>query len=119
MKITKIFSVLFLFLLSFQFSTAQTPVKTEKIRVNGNCGSCKKHIESSALAAGASVADWNKKTKFLVINYDPGVTNSAKIQTAIAAAGYDTQDYKASDSSYFKLDECCQYDRTALQEKKE
>jgi hypothetical protein len=66
------------------------------------------------MKAGATVADWNKKTKFLQISYDPAVTNSAKIQTAIAAAGYDTQDFKASDSAYDKLDDCCQYDRGAL-----
>jgi hypothetical protein len=38
---------------------------------------------------------------------------------AVAAAGYDTEDYKASDSAYQKLDECCQYERKNLKEKKE
>ncbi len=110
MKISKLFSILFFSILSFQFSSAQT-AKSETVKVNGNCGMCKKHIEKSALQAGATAATWDKKTKFLQISYDPAVTNSAKIQTAVADAGYDTQDFKASDSAYYKLDECCQYDR--------
>lgn len=110
MKTIKSFSILFFSILSFQFLSAQT-AKSETVKVNGNCGMCKKHIEKSALDAGATAANWNKKTKFLKISYDPAVTNSAKIQSAIAAAGYDTQDIKASDSAYYKLEECCQYDR--------
>jgi periplasmic mercuric ion binding protein len=118
MKSIKIFGLLFISIFYFQFSFAQTS-KTETVTVNGNCGSCKKNIEKSALAAGATSANWDNKTKFLNISYDPLVSNSAKIQTAIAAAGYDTQDFKASDSAYHKLDECCQYDRKELKEKKE
>lgn len=114
MKTIKFLSILFISILSFQFSSAQSASKFETIKVNGNCNSCKKHIESSAIEAGATAANWDKKTKFLQISYDPAITNSAKIQTAIAAAGYDTQDFKASDSSYNQLDDCCQYDRVAL-----
>lgn len=115
MKALKFFSILFFSIISFQFSSAQTS-KSETIKVNGNCSDCKKHIENSAIEAGATVANWNKNTKFLQISYDPSTTNSAKIQTAIAAAGYDTQDFKASDSAYNKLDDCCQYDRIALKD---
>ncbi len=113
MKITKFVSILFFMILCFQLCSAQT-AKSETIKVNGNCGMCKKHIEKSALEAGATMANWDKKTKFLQISYDPAVTNSAKIQTAVAAAGYDTEDFKASDSAYNKLDECCQYDRAVF-----
>ena len=115
MKALKFFSILFFSIISFQFSYAQTS-KSKTIKVNGNCSDCKKHIENSAIEAGATVANWNKNTKFLQINYDPATTSSAKIQSAIAAAGYDTQDFKASDSAYNKLDECCQYDRVALKD---
>lgn len=118
MKAVKFLSLLLISVFSFQFSNAQSAVKSEKIKVNGNCSSCKKHIEKSALAAGATVANWDKKTKFLMINYDPSVTNPVKIETAIAASGYDTQDVKASDSAYSKLDECCQYDRAPLKKDK-
>jgi periplasmic mercuric ion binding protein len=115
MKAFKFFSILFLSIISFEFSSAQTS-KSETIKVSGNCSDCKKHIENSAIEAGATVANWNKNTQFLQINYDPATTSSAKIQSAIAAAGYDTQDFKASDSAYNKLDDCCQYDRVALKD---
>lgn len=119
MKTIRFVSILFISVFSFQFANAQTNIKSETIKVNGNCTMCKKHIEKSALAAGAIQANWDKKTKFLVINYDSSVTNSARIQTAIAASGYDTQDFKATDEAYKKLEECCQYDRTAMKEDKE
>lgn len=118
MKSIKLFSILFFGIFTFQFSNAQT-LQTEIVKVNGNCSSCKKHIEKNALAAGAATANWDKKTKFLNISFDPAVSSSAKIQSAIAGAGYDTQDFKASDSAYSKLDDCCQYDRKELKEKKE
>lgn len=113
MKSLKLYSILFISLFAFQFSFGQTS-QTETIAVNGNCGMCKKHIEKSALDAGATAATWDKKTKFLSVSYDPAVSNSKKIQTSIAQSGYDTQDVKASDSTYYKLEECCQYDRKEL-----
>jgi periplasmic mercuric ion binding protein len=113
MKSLKLYIVLFVSLFAFQFSFGQAS-QTETITVNGNCGMCKKNIEKSAIDAGATVATWDKKTKFLTVSYDPGVSNSEKIQTSIAQAGYDTQDVKASDSAYFKLEECCQYERKQL-----
>jgi len=118
MKAFKFLGILFLTTFFSQFLFAQT-AKTETIAVNGNCGSCKKKIEKSALAAGATTAYWDKKTKFLNLSYDPAISNSQKIQRAIAEAGYDTRDFKASDSAYDKLEDCCQYDRKDLKEKKE
>ncbi|HEY9343468.1 MAG TPA: hypothetical protein VJ279_01645 [Hanamia sp.] len=118
MKAIKLLSLLFISMIAFQFSFGQTSVKNETVIVNGNCGTCKKNIERSALSAGATTANWDKKTKFLAISYDPAKSNSAKIQMAIAQGGYDTQDYKANDSAYSKLDDCCQYDRIDLKQPK-
>ncbi|HEY6956024.1 MAG TPA: heavy metal-associated domain-containing protein [Flavisolibacter sp.] len=89
---------------------AQT--KSETLKVSGECGSCKKKIESAAKKAGASYAVWDVDSKELSIKYNSTSTNSAKIQKAIADVGYDTPDYKATDEAYNKLDGCCQYDRT-------
>lgn len=91
------------------FSFAGT--KTDTIKVYGNCSSCKMHIESAAKAAGASDAVWNKTTKMLAVTYDDAKTTNLKIQQKIASVGYDTQDVKAPDAAYKKLDECCQYER--------
>ena len=84
--------------------------KTDKIKVSGNCGSCKKHIETAAKAAGASSANWDKKTKVLAVTYDASKTSNDAIQKKIAAAGYDTEQYAGDEKAYNALDECCQYD---------
>ena len=104
-----LFVLLFISIASFGF--AQT--KTETLKVSGECGSCKKKIESAAKKAGASFASWDVDSKELTVKYNSTSTNSAKIEQAIAAVGYDTQNYKATEEAYNKLDKCCQYERTA------
>ena len=100
----------FLFILVSAFTFAQS--KTEKINVSGECGSCKKKIESAAKKAGASYASWDVDTKVLTVKYNNSSSNTAKIEKAIAAVGYDTQNFKATEAAYKKLDKCCQYDRS-------
>jgi copper chaperone CopZ len=110
MKTLNIYAAILFSIFSLN-SFAQTSVKKETIKVWGNCGSCKKKIEKSAKAAGASFASWSEKTKLLTVSYNTSKSNSEKIQKAVAASGYDTQDFKADDKAYKKLDACCQYDR--------
>ncbi len=106
MKANK-FSLLFLGTVFYVSAMAQT--KSETINVSGNCGMCKKKIEAAALSGGATAATWNKDTKVLTITYNTATTNTANIEQKIAGAGYDTQDVKATDQNYYKLDKCCQY----------
>lgn len=89
--------------------------KTEEIKVWGNCGMCKKTIETAATKAGATKADWNTETKVLTVSYSARKTDAQKIQQAVAAAGYDTQDFTGSNEAYEKLHACCHYDRKADQ----
>lgn len=103
------FSFFFLLLVSLSF--AQT--KTEKLAVAGECGMCKKTIESAAKSAGASSAAWSADTKVLTVKYKSTSTNSAKIENAVAAAGYDTRNVKATEAAYNKLHDCCKYDRSS------
>ncbi len=95
---------------------------TARIKVAGNCGMCKKNIETAAKAAGASSAAWDKSTKELSLGFDAAITSTDKIEAAIAGAGYDTEHQTASKEAYNKLDECCQYDRatkTAMTDSKD
>ena len=85
--------------------------------MSGECGTCKKKIETAAKKAGATYALWNVDSKELTVKYNSTTTNSAKIQKTIADAGYDTQDFKASDKAYNSLDGCCQYERTTNTDK--
>jgi mercuric ion binding protein len=114
MKSIKIFLTSFAFLLAL---TVAAQTKTEKLAVNGECGTCKKKIEAAAKQAGATYAVWNKDTKQLVVKYDAASSNTEKIEQSIAHAGYDTQDVKATDDAYSNLDDCCKYQRIAVKAK--
>jgi len=106
MKKSMLLCLSFLTFSIFTFAQAPTIIK-----VAGNCGMCKKHIEKAAKDAGATTASWDKVTKLLTVSFDASKTNTDKIETAIAGAGYDTEHKEASQEAYKKLDECCQYDR--------
>lgn len=98
--------VLFIFL-----SSSVLAQKNEEIKVWGNCGMCKKVIETAATGAGASKANWSEDTKMLTVSYNAKKTDAKKIQEAVASAGYDTQDFTAPTEVYNKLHGCCQYER--------
>jgi hypothetical protein len=114
--INKFFFSLLFIVLAFGAS-AQTD--TYKLKVAGECGMCKKTIEKAAKTAGASFAAWDADAKMLTVKYAGSATNLAKIEKAVAEAGYDTQNLKASDETYNKLHECCKYERTAASDAKE
>ncbi len=111
MKTLNIYAALLFSIFAINFSFAQTSVKNEIIKVQGNCGMCKNKIEKAAKAGGATTAFWNEHTRALAVSYNSAGTNSEKIQKAIAASGYDTQHFEASDKAYNKLMGCCQYER--------
>ena len=106
----------FAFILVASICFAQT--KTESLKVSGECSTCKKKIESAAKKAGATYAVWDVDSKELTVKYNSTSTNTAKIEKSIAASGYDTPDFKATEAAYHKLDKCCQYDRTTAIENK-
>lgn len=106
MKSNIILSVIALFLF-----TSVSAQKKETVKVWGNCGMCQKTIETAAKSAGASEAEWNTETKMLTVAYKGKKTNLTKIEQAVAAVGYDTQNFTAPDEVYNKLHGCCQYDR--------
>lgn len=110
MKQNKFLFTVFMAVLFLNFSFAQKVTK-ENIKVNGECGMCKKKIEKAAKASGATEATWNSETKILSVSYNPASTNNDKIQKAVAAVGYDTEKYKATQEAYNKLDKCCKYER--------
>ena len=106
---TSILSILFLILAQAGF--AQTD-KSEKFKVAGVCGMCKKKIETAAKGAGATFASWNPQSGELEVKYKPDASSTAKIQQAIAGSGYDTPGFKATEASYNNLHECCKYERS-------
>lgn len=113
MKTQSIFlSILFSFISVFAIAQTKSPtVKSEEIKVWGNCGMCKSTIEKAAKSGGATFALWNEDTKILKVKYAAVKTSNTKIQEKIAAAGYDTKDVTANNDAYNNLHECCKYER--------
>lgn len=89
--------------------------RTATVEVDGNCGMCKKTIESAALVKGEAMAEWNSDTKVATITYDSTRTDVDAVLKRIALAGYDNADYLAPADAYAALDGCCQYERTRKQ----
>jgi len=113
MKTLQLFLFSTLFLFFAQTVNAQT--QTASFKVAGECGMCKKKIETAAKSAGATSAAWDVTSKALTIKYDSKNANEAKIQQSIAAVGYDTPKYKATEEAYNKLHECCKYERVSAE----
>ena len=102
----------FLFILSGAINGTMNAQSTSTtFKVWGNCGMCKKNIETAATTNGATSASWNQKTKMLTVSFDAQSSSVQKIQSAIADAGYDNEGVTAPDAAYNKLHGCCQYDR--------
>jgi Cu(I)/Ag(I) efflux system membrane fusion protein len=79
-------------------------------KVSGNCDICKDRIETAAQSVdGVLSASWDPGSQMLHLNFNPTKTTADDVQKAIAAVGHDTEKYKAPDSVYNKLPECCQY----------
>jgi mercuric ion binding protein len=100
------------FMLAINYAVnAQNPTK---LKVSGNCGMCKSSIEKAAKTAGATTANWDMDAKILTLMFD-NKTNLDKIETAIAAIGYDTEHKTSTKAAYDALHECCKYDRASNQ----
>jgi periplasmic mercuric ion binding protein len=92
-----------------QTKSATVVTKTDVIKVSGNCGMCKERIETAAKVDGVSKAEWNTETKKLTLAYNPSKVKSDDVQKKIAAAGHDTEKFKADDKAYNSLPGCCKY----------
>ena len=79
--------------------------------VKGNCGMCKKTIETAALSLSVVTnADWDKQTKQIKLIYDPQIVDLMSIHQAIANSGYGTELVENNMDSYDNLPLCCKYD---------
>jgi copper chaperone CopZ len=79
--------------------------------VKGNCGMCKKTIETAAKSLdGVIKADWDKQTKQVSLVYDSQIIDLMSIHQAIANSGYGTELVENNIDSYENLPLCCKYD---------
>ncbi|MBS1652254.1 MAG: cation transporter [Bacteroidetes bacterium] len=96
---------------------AQTTIKTDSFQVKGNCEECKERIENAADIKGVKNANWNEKTKMLVITYDSKKTELDKIELAVSKSGHETTHHAADLKAYNGLPKCCKYETTHCDKK--
>src|SRR5690606_34394453 len=101
----------YLFLILMLLGALLNAQETQKIKVRGNCGSCKVRIEKAVTDLPSATGSWDIKTKVLEVSYDPTQTSLQAIMKHIAEVGHDNEMYLADDSVYKGLPACCLYDR--------
>lgn len=102
--------ILLLFISLFSISSfAQSDIKTETFKVEGNCGMCKKRIEESAYIKGVKRAEWNKESQILTVIYRSSRTTLEDIAQSIAKAGHSSEKAESLEKDYNRLPTCCQY----------
>lgn len=93
-------------------------LKTESVKIYGNCEICEKTIEKAGNMKKIALVDWNKDTKMATLSYDSTKTNQQEILKRIALAGYDSYQFLAPSEVYANLQECCKYERVKKTEVK-
>ena len=78
--------------------------------VRGSCDMCKERIETAAKGvSGVRSAHWDREKQMIHLQLDPSETSADAVAKAIAAAGHDTDKYKAVKAVYDTLPGCCKY----------
>jgi len=104
-------------IISFLGFTAQAQTKKNKnlkytTEVNGNCEQCKKRIEKAAFGVpGVKTASWDVSTHQLSVILNEEKSSTKDLNMAVAKAGHDTKEVKATDTDYNNLHSCCKYER--------
>jgi hypothetical protein len=97
-------------------SYAQKKVTETKLKVDGVCFMCKNRIESALDTAGVKFAEWDIDTQILKIAFRNDKYTISDISQIMANVGHDTEEIKATDAVYSKIDMCCKYRDEAVRE---
>jgi mercuric ion binding protein len=103
-----------LLVVTFSVQAQEKKKKNAKydIEVNGNCEMCKKRIEQAAFSVkGVKSAEWHIDDKMLHLIINEEKCSITDVSKAVAKAGHDTQEVKATDADYNNLHGCCLYER--------
>ncbi|MTH15019.1 heavy-metal-associated domain-containing protein [Flavobacterium sp. LC2016-01] len=109
--------IILIAIIGFLGFSAQAQAKKNKnlkytTEVNGNCEQCKKRIEKAAFSVpGVKTATWDITSHQLAVILNEEKSSPADLNNAIAKAGHDTKDAKATQADYDNLHSCCKYVR--------
>jgi len=108
----KIVLVVLIAILGINLNAQEQPNKNKKVEVevNGVCDMCKKRIEKAAYSVkGVKSAIWYAEDQDLHLIIDETKCKVLDVEKAIAKAGHDTKDIKATNEQYAKIHGCCKY----------
>lgn len=120
MKTIKLLFAMLIAFASYQSASAQSDktqrtigIKTENIKVSGTCSMDKRRIENAAYTVdGVKSAVWDEYSQVLTLKFSVFKKDAAdNVQKKIASVGNDTEKYRADDTVYQKLPDCCHYQR--------
>ncbi|TDP03768.1 heavy-metal-associated domain-containing protein [Flavobacterium sp. 245] len=109
--------IILIAIIGFLGFSAQAQTKKNKnlkytTEVNGNCEQCKKRIEKAAFSVpGVKTATWDVASHQLAVILNEEKSSPSDLNNAIAKAGHDTKDVKATQTDYDNLHSCCKYVR--------
>lgn len=103
------FSVFIILFTSLSVFAQKNTTITDSFQVSGNCGMCKKRIESASMIKGVIAANWDIESQIMKVTFKANKTSADAIQQSIAAVGHDTEKYKADEKAYKNLHSCCKY----------
>ncbi|MEO7978585.1 heavy-metal-associated domain-containing protein [Flavobacterium sp.] len=109
--------IILIALIAFFGFSAQAQTKKNKnlkysTEVNGNCEQCKKRIEKAAFSVpGVKTANWDISSHQLTVILNEEKSSPQDMKKAIAKAGHDTDEIKATKVDYDNLHSCCKYER--------
>ncbi len=90
-------SAMLLFLFAFVYAAYTGNSSTVDIKTSAKCNDCKVKIEKAVNdLKGVEKADLNLDTKVVTVEYNTTEVNPDKIRHAIADAGFDADDVKAT-----------------------
>lgn len=92
-------------------SAARASIHT--VHVKGNCAECKERIESTAIAMGATSANWSPASQSLTVDFGNSAMSLEGLMKKLADVGHDNEMFKTTDATYNALPKCCLYDRNA------
>jgi copper chaperone CopZ len=80
--------------------------------VLGTCGLCTNRILHAMKVDGVKSAFWDLEDQQLTVQFDNRKVDLEQLSRLLAAAGHDTESFKADEDVYVKLPVCCHYNRT-------
>ena len=109
--------IVFLLALWAVGAQAQSTVKTETFRIEGNCEMCQDRIEEAlAFQKGVKSARWSPETKMATVVFRADKVTVLQLKQAAMAVGHDTDAGKAPEAVYKDLPDCCQFRTKACTE---